>query len=104
MKKNRPGVLLTVLCPAAEADKFSALVLHETSAFGIRRYTTERRKLKREFKTVQTPFGEVTVKLGKLDGKLIQATPEYESCRTIAQQKGLPLKQIYDAALKAVKD
>ena len=48
MKKNRPGILLTVLCASADGDKFSELMLRETSAFGVRRYTTERRKLRRE--------------------------------------------------------
>src|SRR5207248_5672875 len=59
MKKNRPGVLLTVLCAAADADKFSELMLRETSAFGVRRYSTERRKLKRELVKVKTEFGDV---------------------------------------------
>ena len=86
MKKNRPGVLLTVLCAEADADKFSELLLRETSAFGVRRYTAERRKLRREFVTVQTPHGAVTVKLGRLDGKVLQAAPEFESCRKLAEQ------------------
>jgi uncharacterized protein (DUF111 family) len=103
MKKNRPGVLLTVLCAEAEADRFSELMLRETSTFGIRRYTAERRKLMREFKTVQTPHGKVIVKLGKLDGRIVQAAPEYESCRKLAQETKLPLKQIYAAANKAIE-
>src|SRR6185312_16214080 len=70
MKKNRPGVLLTVLCAAAEADKFTELMLRETSAFGVRRSVAGRRKLQREFVKVTTPYGEVTVKLGKLNGKI----------------------------------
>ncbi len=102
MKKNRPGVLLTVLCAAADADKFSELMLRETSAFGVRRSTAERRKLQREFVTVKTSHGEVTVKLGKLNGKIIQATPEYESCRKLAEQTKAPLKSIYEAAQKAL--
>jgi uncharacterized protein (DUF111 family) len=60
----------------------------------------ERRKLKREFVKVQTPFGEVTVKLGKLDGKIIQAAPEYESCNKLAAKANVPLKEIYAAALR----
>lgn len=103
MKKNRPGVLLTVLCAAAEADKFTELMLRETSAFGVRRSVAERRKLQREFVPVQTPYGEVTVKLGKLNGKIVQATPEYESCKKLAEQSKAPLKAIYEAAQKALK-
>ncbi|MGD0259847.1 MAG: nickel pincer cofactor biosynthesis protein LarC [Verrucomicrobiota bacterium] len=101
MKKNRPGVLLTVLCAEADADKFSELLVRETSAFGIRRYTVERRKLRREFVTVQTPHGSVTVKLGRLDGKVLQAAPEFESCKKLAEQAKVPIKEVYDAALRA---
>jgi hypothetical protein len=100
MKKNRPGVLLTILCAEADADKFSEMMLRETSAFGVRRHSTERRKLRREFVTIKTPFGEVTVKLGKLDGKIVQAAPEFESCKKMAEQAGVPLKQVYEAAIK----
>ncbi len=92
MKKNRPGVLLTVLCAAAEADRFTEMMLRQTSAFGVRRSSAERRKLRREFIEVKTPFGPVTVKLGKLNGKIVQATPEFESCRKLAEQSGVPLK------------
>jgi uncharacterized protein (TIGR00299 family) protein len=104
MKKNRPGVLLTVLCAETDADKFSEMMLRETSAFGVRRHSAQRRKLRREFVTVKTPFGEVTVKLGKLNGKIVQAAPEFESCRKLAEEKNIPLKQIYDAALRNCDD
>jgi uncharacterized protein (TIGR00299 family) protein len=100
MKKNRPGVLLTVLCAEADADKFSEMILRETTSLGVRRHLAERRKLKREFTKVQTPYGEVTVKVGRLDGKIIQAAPEYESCNKLAAKANVPLKAIYAAALK----
>jgi len=103
MKKNRPGVLLTVLCAAADADNFSELILRETTSFGVRRHIAERQKLRREFTTVATPHGKVTVKLGRLDGKLVQAAPEYESCRKLAEEKNVPLKQIYAEAIKALE-
>jgi pyridinium-3,5-bisthiocarboxylic acid mononucleotide nickel chelatase len=101
MKKNRPGVLLTVLCAESDADKFCEMLVRETSTFGIRRYTAERRKLRREFTTVQTPHGSVTVKLGKLDGKLVHAAPEFESCKKLAEQAGVPIKEVYASALRA---
>jgi uncharacterized protein (TIGR00299 family) protein len=101
MKKNRPGVLLTVLCAEADADKFSEMILRETTSLGVRRHLAERRKLKREFVKVQTPYGEVTVKIGRLDGKIIQAAPEYESCNKLAASANMPLKEIYAAVLKA---
>ena len=103
MKKNRPGVLLTVLCASADADKFTEMMLRETSAFGVRRSLSERRKLQREFATVKTPHGGVTVKIGKLDGKIVQAAPEFESCKKLAEHAGVPLKTIYDAAQRNFK-
>jgi uncharacterized protein (TIGR00299 family) protein len=101
MKKNRPGVLLTVLCAQDDADRFSELMLRETSTFGLRRSHAERRKLRREFVTVKTPYGDATIKLGRLDGIVIQAAPEFESCRKLAEQSGVPLKQVYEAAARA---
>jgi len=103
MKKNRPGVLLSVLCATQDADKFSEMIVRETSAFGVRRYTTERRKLKRETVRVRTSFGEVDVKIGRLDGKVVQVAPEFESCRAIAQRNAVPLKQVFEAALKTAQ-
>ncbi len=102
MKKNRPGVLLTILCGGSDADKFTELLLRETSAFGVRRHLAERRKLQREFTTVKTPYGEVAVKLGKLDGRVIQAAPEFESCKQLAARANVPLKQIYASALASL--
>jgi uncharacterized protein (DUF111 family) len=79
------------------------MVLRETSAFGVRRTIAERRKLKREFVKVKTTYGEVSVKLGKLNGKVIQASPEFESCKKVAAQKKVPVKQIHAAAIRAAK-
>jgi uncharacterized protein (TIGR00299 family) protein len=103
MKKSRPGVLLTVLCAETDADKFSELVLRETSAFGVRRVVAERRKLRREFVTVKTPFGEVTLKIGRLGGERVQAAPEFESCKKLAERAKVPLKRVYEAAVKALQ-
>ncbi len=101
MKKNRPGVLLTVLCAETDADQFTEMILRETSAFGVRRTMAERRKLRREFTEVKTRFGKVTVKLGKLNGRIVQATPEFESCKKAAVRAKVALKQVYEAASRA---
>jgi hypothetical protein len=103
MKKNRPGVLLTVLCAESDADKFSELMLRETTAFGVRKTIAERRKLRREFVGVKTMFGEVTVKIGRLGGKVIHAAPEFESARKLAAKAKVPVKQIFEAAVKSAK-
>jgi uncharacterized protein (TIGR00299 family) protein len=101
MKKSRPGTLLSLLCAEAQADQFAELILRETTTFGVRRHTAERRKLRREFKHVTTPYGRVTVKIGALDGQVLQAAPEYESCKQLADANNVPLKTIYDAAQRA---
>lgn len=102
MKKNRPGVLLTILCASTEQDRFTELLLRETTALGVRRSIAERRKLKREIIRVKTTLGEVEVKIGRLDGKIIQASPEFESCRKLAASSGRPLKEIYQTTVAAI--
>ena len=102
MKKNRPGVLLTVLCASNDADHFTELMLQETSAFGVRRTSTERRKLKREVRNVKTSFGEVQVKFGFLNGKAIQAAPEFESCKKVAEQNNVAVRLVFEAAVRAI--
>ena len=100
MKKNRPGVLLTVLCAEADADKYSELILRETTAFGVRKTIAERRKLAREFAEVKTPFGKVTVKIGRFGGRVAQTAPEFESAKKLAAKAGVPVKQVFESALK----
>lgn len=101
MKKNRPGTLLTVLCANDEADAFTARLLSETTAFGVRRSEWTRRKLRRESIVVETEFGPVSVKIGRLNGVVVQFAPEFESCRIAAQTGGVPIKRVYAAAARA---
>ncbi len=98
MKKNRPGVLVTVICAESEADAFSEMLLRETSAFGVRCTTAKRRKLNRQIRTVETRFGDIDVKLGLLNGKIVQVSPEFESCRKAATIHRVALKEVYAAA------
>jgi uncharacterized protein (DUF111 family) len=101
MKKQRPGVLLTLLVQTDEADRFSEFLLTETSAFGVRRTIAERRKLKRQWVEVQTPYGTVRVKLGLLGTRTVQAAPEHESCRSVAAMAGVPIRLVHAAAAAA---
>ncbi len=103
MKKGRPATLLTLLCLAQDSDKFCNRILTETSSFGVRITFAQRRKLRRQFRQVTTPHGQVTFKLGLLDGRVVHAAPEFESCRNVAAQAGVPLKIVYDAASKALQ-
>lgn len=102
MKKNRPGTLLSVLCPARSADAFAVMILKETSSFGVRTTLCERRKLKREFIVVETPYGSVSIKVGRLDDQILHRTPEYDSCRKLAAQNKVPVRQVFEAAIKAL--
>jgi len=101
MKKNRPGVQLTVLADEEALDRLVEIMLTETSAFGLRVDRVMRIKLERRFETVPTEFGEVTVKLGLKGGVIVQVAPEFESCREIAERSGRPIREIYDAARAA---
>ena len=102
MKKNRPGVLLTVLCAEADGDKFAEMMLRETTAFGVRKTIAERRKLRREFVETATTFGNVIVKIGRLGGKVVQAAPEFESAKKLAAKAGVPVKEVYEAVAKVM--
>jgi uncharacterized protein (DUF111 family) len=79
------------------------LILRETTAFGVRRRLAERRKLQRETRRVKTPFGTVDVKVGLLNGKVVQASPEYESCRQLAVRVGVPVREVFNAAARVAK-
>lgn len=100
MKKNRPGHLLTVLCRPEDADLMATLLLRETSALGLRMRQERRRVLQRSFETVATPWGDVRVKLGFLNGEVANCAPEYEDCRRIAQAHGVPLKTVMQEAIR----
>ena len=100
MKKNRPGHLITTLCRPEDAAQISSLLLRETSALGLRMRQERRRVMQRRLETVSTPWGEVRVKLGYLDGELANRAPEFEDCRRIAQEHGVPLKTVMQEALR----
>ncbi|MDX2082120.1 MAG: nickel pincer cofactor biosynthesis protein LarC [Terrimicrobiaceae bacterium] len=98
MKKNRPGFVMTVLCHEDKRDELARLLLTETSAFGVRIHTARRLKLRREFREVETPYGMVTIKLGFLGDDLVQAAPEFESCRAVAERAGVSVRDVHLAA------
>lgn len=101
MKKNRPGVMLSVLCEEATVTALTDLIFAETSAFGLRVEKVVRLKLARRFAQVSTEFGEVTVKLGLKGERVVQVAPEFESCRAVAEKAGVPLRAVYAAAIAA---
>lgn len=99
MKKNRPGVQLSVLCESPLEKKIVHTLFTETSVFGVRRSEKRRYKLERRFEKAETPFGEISIKLGLLKNEVIQVAPEFESCRAASARTGQPLRLIYQAAL-----
>ena len=101
MKKNRPGMLVTVLCKPEDEPKFHDMLFAETTTLGVRTYTAERRVLARQWDTVRTSFGEVRIKVARLNGHIQQASPEFEDCRKLAEAKNVPLQRVMDEAIRA---
>jgi uncharacterized protein (DUF111 family) len=101
MKKNRPGTLLTVLCERNGVDALTELILMHTTSFGVRVHEAQRRKLAREIVTVKTKFGEIEVKTGRLGGKIVTRSPEFESCQQAAARFNISVKDAYNEAAHA---
>jgi len=101
MKKDRPAVKITVLCRPGEAALMEDIMFAETTTLGIRRWTARRRVLQRESRAVETPWGAIEGKLSWLADGGQRFSPEYESCRRVAEEHDVPLHVIYDAAVKA---
>jgi pyridinium-3,5-bisthiocarboxylic acid mononucleotide nickel chelatase len=101
MKKNRPGTLLTVLCRPADAQTLMTLIFAETTTFGVRTHAAQRRVLPREFVKVTTSFGEVRVKLSRVNGRILHVSPEYDDCRKLAEEKNVPLQRVINEALRS---
>ena len=102
MKKNRPATLLTLLCPPDCADALAALLFRETGTFGIRAREQRRYTLARSWRTVETEFGPVRLKAGAWLGEEVTVAPEYEDCKRAAQDHSVPLRRVYEAALRRV--
>lgn len=98
MKKNRPASLLCVICPPDKTDLAAQIILKNTTSFGVRISSAERRCLDRTWKTVSTEYGEIRIKVGMLDGETITASPEYEDCKAAALTHNVPVRKVYDAA------
>jgi uncharacterized protein (DUF111 family) len=101
MKKNRPAVLITLVCPGELLDTLCRLIFEETTTIGVRYTLAKRKTLQRESVRVQTEYGAITVKISRLDGRRVNAAPEYEDCRRLAVEKGVPLKEVLAAATLA---
>jgi uncharacterized protein (TIGR00299 family) protein len=101
MKKDRPALKLTVLCRPGESSLMEDILFAETTTLGVRRWTAQRRVLQRKAATVETPWGRIEGKLSWRSGGEPRFSPEYESCRRAAEEHGVPLGEVYDAAARA---
>lgn len=103
MKKGRPGTMFSVLATPDKLDGILSIIFSETTTLGVRIQRLERRKLSREIISVETRFGEVRVKIGKIGKQIKNISPEYENCKEIAVKRGIPLKDVYDEAKKVAR-
>jgi pyridinium-3,5-bisthiocarboxylic acid mononucleotide nickel chelatase len=101
MKKNRPGVLVQILCRPEDRDAVCELLFTETTTLGVRSYEVLRRSLERETVRVETPYGPIDVKVASIDGSRVKGTPEYEQCRAAAESAGVALRTVEAAAVEA---
>jgi len=101
MKKNRPGVMISVLCDDAKIPAMEEILFRETTTLGVRRYPVSRHKIKRREVRVETPFGTIRGKLGILENRPPSFSPEYDDCARVAAERGVSLLEVYDAARAA---
>jgi uncharacterized protein (TIGR00299 family) protein len=104
MKKNRPGLEISVLCAPERAEPLAQLLFEETTTIGLRIYEAGRLVLAREMVNVETPYGRVRVKVARRGGKVMNVAPEYEDCERLAAEKSVPLKQVMLAAQLAFSE
>jgi uncharacterized protein (TIGR00299 family) protein len=104
MKKNRPGTLVTVLASPDRRDELAAIVFRESTTIGIRQHEVERERLERTIVTVDTALGTVRFKVARRGGLVVNASPEFDDCVRIATDRGLPVKEVYVAALNAWRE
>lgn len=103
MKKNRPGLLVSVLAKPEFESALTRLLFAETTTIGVRITEARRKVLDRELVTVETAYGAVRMKIARLEGEIVNAAPEFEDCRRLADEKSVPLKDVMQAAYSELK-
>jgi hypothetical protein len=103
MKRNRPGVKLSVLVEQADQSAVLDVLFAETTTIGVRTCRMERWKLSRQKVVVDTPYGRIGVKVARRGGKLLNIAPEHRECRRVAEERGVPLKEVHQAAMIAAR-
>ena len=101
MKKGRPGFLLSALVEEPAREAVTRVFFAETTTLGVRRHAVARDALERAFETVETPYGNVRVKVARSAGREMGAHPEYDDCAALARERGVPVKEVMAAAIAA---
>jgi hypothetical protein len=104
MKKSRPAILLTVLCPPEMGERLALCVLQETTTLGVRIQQVRRLKAQRYQETVETLLGPIVVKVKRLGSRVVSAAPEYEECQRMARERGIPLIEVYEVVRAAMQN
>jgi uncharacterized protein (DUF111 family) len=104
MKKGRPGMVLSVLARPENAQKLAKMIFAETTTLGIRMREERREVLMRRSMQVKTTWGEVRMKVANLNGTVVNFAPEYDDCRRIAEEHGVPLKSVMQEAIRIYLD
>ena len=104
MKKNRPGIRISVLSEVHLKDAIINTMMKESSTLGVRVTYPERFEAEREILNVQTDMGTARVKVAHFRGETVNISPEYESCRLLSHESGIPLKEVYAAALQSARE
>ncbi len=98
MKKNRPGHLLTIICPSEKLPSVTKFLLKETTTLGLRWHEEEREKSDREILSKDTKYGKIRFKLARWEGRIVNLSPEYEDCKRLALENRVPLKEVFEEA------
>lgn len=102
MKKGRPGILLNVICETELADTVKKIIFTESTTLGIRTFPFRKDTLVRKFESVQTVYGDLSIKRSYYNGNEVSCKPEYEDCKRIAADKGIPVKEVYNNIMAAL--
>jgi pyridinium-3,5-bisthiocarboxylic acid mononucleotide nickel chelatase len=102
MKKNRPAVMVSVICPPEKGEALAQVMLRETSTLGVRMQQMQRLKAQRFQERIETPLGSMLVKVKRLGTQVLSAAPEYEECERIARERNMPLETVYEVARHAI--
>ena len=103
MKKNRPAIMITIICPPEQGDALAMAMLRETSTLGVRIQHMHRLKAQRAHERIETPLGAMSVKVKRLGTRIISAAPEYEECRRLALERKMPLAAVYEVVQHVIE-